>query len=299
MWSEDTTLDLFSVWSPFDLLSLDIRKGEYKRRAPRDANGGAVEPLVGKIGGIIGSESPDRHDEEWCVDGADVSDFLKFGWFNYEHEPGPDNVLGHPERVYKTVDANGKPAMGVEGVLYLGFKKAYDIWEAACAMRGTGRSFGFSVEGHTTQRLGGRKVLLKNGQWVTRGGRLLKTRVLNTAITRQPVNPWTRLDVLMKAHTAGVDLGGVPEDVDGFLTALHKASVGYQQSVDASGGLSALIPQSIDHGVSVATYGRNVLMGRRITKEELALVLAKAYPWLSYHQALDFAIRIVNGSQRA
>ena len=291
--SEDSTLDLFSFWTPFE--AVDLRKSKYKQRA--HPNGGKVEAQVGRIRGIVGSESKDQHDEVWCIDGADVSYFLEKGWFNYEHQPGPDNVLGHPERTYKTRDANGKPALGVEGVLYLGFKKARDVWDSAMAMKGTGRSLGFSVEGFTQQRVGGKKVFEKN-RWVTRGGRLIKSRVLNAAITAHPVNPWTKLEVLAKAHDAGIRLGGVPQNTDGFLSALRKAHVGYQQNADVgSGSISALVPQSIDHGVSVAQFGQTLAAGRSVTREELALVLTRAYPWLSYNQALGFARRIIDGNR--
>jgi hypothetical protein len=290
--TDEPTLDLFSIWTPLEAVGLE--KGSYKRRS--SANGGGGEQQLGRIKGIIGSASKDQHGEVWDPKGADVSYFLSKGWLNYEHKPGPDNVLGHPERVYMTKDANGNAALGMEGVLYLGFPKAKDIWDVACAMDGTGRSLGFSVEGYTTKRVGGRQVMSK-GKLSWRGGTLAKSVVLNTAITRQPVNPYTRMDVLAKAHSAGVDLGALPDNAESFLTALYKASVGYQQAAGMGGSMSPLVPQSIDQGVSLAQYGQQIFSGRKITREELALILAKSYPWVNYHQALEFARRIIDGRQ--
>lgn len=294
--SEEDSLDLFSIWTPFKAVGLE--KGNYKRRS--SANGGNGEQQLGRIKGIIGSASKDQHGEVWDPRGADVSQFLSKGWLNYEHKPGPDNVLGHPERVYMTKDVNGNAALGMEGVLYLGFPKAKDIWDVACAMEGTDRCLGFSVEGYTTKRVGGRRVMDSKGKMTWRGGTLAKSVVLNTAITRQPVNPYTRLDVLAKAHSAGVDLGALPDNAEGFLRALYKASVGYQQAAEmgaASGSLASLVPQSIDQGAALAQYGQQTFAGRKITREELALILAKSYPWVNYHQALEFARRIIDGRQ--
>ena len=131
----------FSVWAPFDVLS------------KAGVNGGDSEPMTGKIGGIISSETTDQQGETLIQGGVDWDYFLNKGWFNYEHAAGPDNVLGHAEMV-KAVEYQGRPATAVEGVLYLHKPKAREIFETAQAMQKakTSRRLGFSVEGQVVAR---------------------------------------------------------------------------------------------------------------------------------------------------
>mgnify|MGYP001500969012 CR=1 FL=1 len=82
----------------------------------------------------------------------------------------------------------------------------------------TSRRLGFSVEG---------QVLARDKDAI------VKSKVLNVAITAHPVNADARLDV---------------------LKSLAKASVGYQGISAMGGSLSALVPQSMDPQISTFAY---------------------------------------------
>ncbi len=237
--------DYFSKWVPFEVM-----KGE---RNP--ANGGDSEPVTGRIGGIISSAAEDFQGEELNQDGLDWSYFLKHGWFNYEHQPGPENVLGHPETVTKCT-ARGRPATRVEGVLYLHNDRARRIYENARAIQKAQapRSIGFSVEGKVLQRL---------------GKKVMKARVLNVAVTAHPVNPDGRLEVLEKAM----------------------ANIGYQHPATPAVGapLSALVPQSLADTPSEATFARYAMGVRRMSVDGLAALLTRTYPHLAYDKAISIA----------
>jgi hypothetical protein len=240
-------IDTFSVWTPFELIKSD-----------------EAEPLTGRIGGIISTESTDQQGERVLQDGIDWTYFLKHGWFNYEHRAGPDNVLGHPEIVSET-DFEGKPATRVEGVLYLHKAKAKEIYETAMAMQKakTSRRLGFSVEGQVLSRD-------KN--------QIAKAKVLNVAITAHPVNPDARLEVLARSLT------------------LDKGNVGYQTPTQpGTGSLSALVPQSISDKLAFATYGSSQKKRKRkMTVSELADMLTRIFTTLDSAQALESARKIAN-----
>ena len=249
-------IETFSVWTPMEAFE--------KSRNP---NGGDSTSMVGRIGGIVSAQTVDQQQETLEQDGVDWSYFLDKGWFNYEHAAGPDNVLGHPERVSATT-YQGKPATRVEGVLYLAKSKAKDIWETAQAMKKAGgsRQLGFSVEGQVMER-----------DPVDRK-RIKKSRVLNVAITAHPVHPDARLEVLARS-----------------LTFQKSGSVGYQTPAmpSAGGSLSPLLPQSIEAIPSLATYGAAAFRRKKMTREELALLITSTFPSLSYAQALSAAVEIV------
>ena len=245
-------VDTFAVWAPIDIA----------KAAP---NGGDAEPMTARIGGIISRETKDQQGETLSQNGVDWSYFLDKGWFNYEHRSGPDNVLGHPETV-TSVTVDGKPATRVEGVLYLAKAKAREIYETAQAMQKAGakRSLGFSVEGQVVQRD------------PSSPSRIVKAKVLNVAITAHPVHPDARLELLVRSLTA--------------------AGVGYQTpsapSTDPGASLSPLVPQSIDSGNSLASYAATAMRRKRMTTEELALLLTQTFPTMSMAQALSVATEI-------
>jgi hypothetical protein len=244
-------IETFAVWTPLHTME-----------KARDPNGGEGEPMVGRIGGLVSAQTVDQQDETLTQEGVDWSYFLDKGWFNYEHAAGPDNILGHPERVTSTKTADGKSATRVEGVLYLAKAKAKEIWDTAQAMKKAGgsRKIGFSVEGQVIERDPSDKK------------KILKSRVLNVAITAHPVHPDARLEILARSLTG----------------------VGYQFPAQVSqGSLSPLLPQSIEAIPSLATYGAAAFRRKTMSTEELALLLTSTFPVLSYAAALNAAVEIV------
>lgn len=239
--------DVFALWAPFDIL-----KG--------DPNGGSEEPMVGKIGGIISVETTDQQGETLMQKGVDWHYFLEKGWFNYEHQSGPENVLGHPERV-TSVMHKGRPATAVEGVIYLHKAKGKEIFETAKAMRkaGTSRRLGFSVEGRVIERDPSDRT------------KILKAQVLNVALTAHPVHPDARMEVLMRSM----------------------AMVGYQNpATPSAGSISPLVPQHLEATPTLASYGVAAMRQKKMSIEELANHLSTAFPSLSFGQAMTVATEI-------
>jgi hypothetical protein len=176
------------------------------------------EPLTARIGGVISTDSVDLQGESIDQDGLEWDYFLKSGWINWEHQPGPENILGEPIRVYR--DGN-KTKM--EAKLYLTVPKAKQIYQTLCGMQkaGTSRRIGYSVEGKVRQRL---------------GKRVTKALVLNTSVTAHPVNRDSYMEILK-----GLDI-------------LKATDAGYQTPSLGGGSLGPLMPQSLQGAPDIATY---------------------------------------------
>ena len=249
-------LDLFAAWTPFSLLDEEA----LEKASP---NGGDEEPMVGKIGGVITTEVVDQQGEVVLSKGMNFDYFLKHGWFNHEHQGGPENVLGEPTRVY-SVTHGGKQGVCVEGNLYLHKPRARAVYNTALAMQKSGstRRLGYSVEGQVLQRDPANR------------NRVLQSRVLNVAITAHPVNPDARLEVLAKAASA---VGyGTPSTGGGSFAPLVSQSIDGQPAIMAEATPSALLAQA---------------QAGRITAEQLARKLSRIFK-ISQTKARAIAERI-------
>lgn len=173
-----------------------------------------------KIAGVISTDEVDLQGETVKQEGLDFDYFLKKGVFNYEHKAGAENMLGYPTKVRKR-----KGYTEVEGVLLLDKPKARDIFDTAQALQKAGRqrTLGFSIEGQVLERDAMKPQLVT------------KARVINCAITSNPINPNTSLELIKS------------------ILAL-KGTVGYQTpSVSDPNELNGLVPQQLDSMISNAT----------------------------------------------
>ena len=252
-------VELFSTWTPFEPLVDGLTELNAELAKSRNPNGGEGEPLVGRIGGIVSTQATDQQGERLIQDGIDWSYFLTKGWFNYEHKAGPDNVMGEPTAVRATT-FEGQPAHEVEGVLYLHNEAARKAYSNACAMKKakSSRRLGYSVEG---------QVLARDSR---RPKDIIKSRVLNIAITAHPVHPDARLEVLARSLT----------------------SAGYQNPSYGGGTLAPLVTQSLEGVPSLATFGVDKMKGGRMTIEQLAMHITTQFPSVSYGEAVNIATRI-------
>ncbi len=233
--------DYFSVWTPFDLVKSEANDSE---------------PMTARIGGIVSTEGIDQQGDKVVQGGIDWTYALSKGWFNYEHKQGPDNVLGHPDKIEPTM-YKGSPATRIEGVLYLHKPLAREIYQTAMALEKaqSTRRLGFSVEGQVTMR---------------DQERIVKSKVLNIAITAHPVNAEARFDV---------------------LKSLAAAAVGYQSAIGMGGSLSPLVPQSMSPQVSNAAM-QALRQRPMLSVRKLAMMLADSFPGLSFPDALRYATKM-------
>lgn len=243
--------ELFSLWTSVDLSKADE---------------GVEQSNTAPIGGIISTDTVDLQGDRILQSGCDWSYFLKRGWFNYEHKPGAENIVGIPKAVTPVTLAEGKQGTRVEGFLLLDRPRANEVYQAAKAIQksGDGRSIGFSVEGQVLQRDPA------NPKIVT------KARILNVSVTAHPVNPDARLEVLARSLDANIlDIGAdnynsvhnLEESND-----MTKGNVGYKSpaKADPKASLSPMVAESLDKKPAVKQEEATESLLRKIIREELS-----------------------------
>jgi hypothetical protein len=214
---------------------------------------------------------------------------FKRGWLNYEHQQGPEHIVGYPTVVRPAV-FEGKQATMIEGYLLLDRPRAKEVYESAKAIQkaADGRSIGFSVEGQVLERDN------KDPKIIT------KARILNVSVTAHPVNPDARLEVLARSllelddEQTNISEISIPSDTLAEVINTEEASmtgeqtnkglVGVQSMTvpDPEAALSPLATQSLDGQPSNKTSTTddesmaNLMEGmmRRVMKEEMAKMMS-------------------------
>lgn len=160
-----------------------------------------------KLKGIISTEHRDRQGEVILQDGLDFKPFLDYGWFNDNHSSKSNDVLGYPEKVYRTTvkGADGEmiQATAVEGYL-LPTKRGKELLDISESLKSDPRrSLGFSVEGQVMSRTEADQSIINQAV------------IKHVAITHVPVNPNTTLEALSKAMTSQSIAPVMPESLEG------------------------------------------------------------------------------------
>ncbi len=182
-----------------------------------------------RIRGVVSTEHRDLDGELIRQDGADYSELSKAGWLNDDHKKGASNALGQVVQVFPVQVRDQRSgqmvkATGIEGYL-LEDGDGRRIWEKARALQkaNASRRYGFSVEGAVLARDPNDPTIVT------------KCRVREVAITRNPVNPHTSLEVMEKSlgavrkalevgtafpadggMNAGQIMAAVPQDLAGW-----------------------------------------------------------------------------------
>jgi len=144
-----------------------------------------------KIKGIASTGHKDYQDEELNPDGFDISYVVKNGYFNFGHsKEGLSACIGQPTKA-----EIGKDGLYVEGTLYNDNPIAVQTYELAKILEKNSpdRRLGFSIEG---------QVLLRDK---FNPKKILKAKVLNIAITPNPINSNTYLEVMKGMDSNGLN----------------------------------------------------------------------------------------------
>lgn len=182
--------DQFRIWFP-------LQKSGRDRVRDKD---------VYVIEGIASTEDPDLQNEIVYQDGIDYRPLLESGYINWDHMPGPENIIGEPSEVR----IQKGPSLWIKGFLYPHVERAkavVNLLESQNSVKESKRRLGWSIEGRVVER---------------EGNRIKKSVLQHIAITHQPVNPNTWAE-LVKSMTSA---SGAPlrlQNLDtGIMTALFE-----------------------------------------------------------------------------
>jgi hypothetical protein len=145
------------------------------------------------IQGIASTDGRDLQGEIVQQGGIDFTYFLKHGFFNDDHKPGPDAKVGQPTEAKLT-----KNGLWVKGFLFKNAdpnkkSKADEYWDLMNDIEASqsDRKVGFSIQG---------KVLRRNGNTIE------KCWIQDIAITTQPVNTATWAEIAKSLNAQKWDL---------------------------------------------------------------------------------------------
>jgi hypothetical protein len=138
------------------------------------------------IEGIASTEDLDAQNERVLQEGIDFEPLLRSGFLNFNHSPGPENLIGQPLEARLVRQKDGKSALFVKGMLFTGQPRADAAWnlmnvlEKARAEGLSDRRLGWSVEGGVLER---------------RGNLIARSVVRQLALTHEPVAYGTFADL--------------------------------------------------------------------------------------------------------
>lgn len=209
--------DNFKLFLPVDIVKSTDTQGEEMR-----------------IAGYASTNFEDREGDEIIQKGLDISEFLKYGWFNFDHDNS--KILGYPDPDKCKVNSKG---LYVEGTLLKGVKIAEDLWNTAVALKksGASRKLGFSIEG----------VVEKKNKL----GQIIKAKIYNIAITANPVNPTCTFEALCKSMTSDITT---------------------QKALDTTSG-SPLIREDLESSLKNLSYAIGSDEQSKTTKSEIRHIL--------------------------
>ena len=201
-WIDDET---FNFWMPATAISKGGGKDKKGRRW---------------IQGIASTASRDLQGEVVNQNGIDFSYFLKHGYLNDDHKPGPEHKVGEPTECKVT-----KNGLWVKGFLFNNHKKADEYWELMNALTASdsNRKVGFSIQGKVKRRA---------------GKEIVECWVQDVAITPAPVNTatWAEIAKSLSAEKWDLSKASDCEEED------------EEKALTVSGG-SPLVPESLDGGI--------------------------------------------------
>ncbi len=166
------------------------------------------------VRGLASCETTDAQGEIILQKGMDVSPCLKSGFVNWDHNAGPENLIGVPLEI-EIADIQNHPIMkksGLKGVgcyaearLFKGHARAEAVWSLLKSINGSGRGLAWSVQGSVLERSG------------PSNNYLARTVIRHLAITHQPVQTDSFAE-LAKSLTTGVAGSLRLETIDAGMT---------------------------------------------------------------------------------
>jgi len=211
------------------------------------------------IQGIASTDGRDLQGEIISQAGIDFSHFLKDGYFNDDHKPGPDAKIGQPTEAKLT-----KNGLWVKGFLFKDKQRADEYWELMNSLEASqsDRKVGFSIQG---------KVVRRNGNTIE------KCWIQDIAITTQPVNTATWAEIAKSLNAQKWDLAKEKE-------AENKEPA--EKAISAAS--SPLVP------VSLEGNEKNVTVAKSLTYDE-ACAVVKSQTGLTDEAAVKSIVSVAFG----
>lgn len=250
--------DLFKCWVPFDVVE----------------KAGEKDTKLGRISGIVSSESPDADDDIIVQDGIDWSLFKARGYVVHEHPFGVKRMVGEPLKIEQT-EVDGVQVTRLDAGLYLHDPDGKMLFEKSRMLKKSSdtRRLGYSIEGGILERE------KKDRR------RVARSKVHTVAITAFPKNDQSWFEPLAASLLASLQ---------GLDPLLRAETIGYPAQGEAAvgaGGIAKLAPQSLQGAkgggrLASKTYSMSV-------RDMVTATLLKQLPQWSWAQGVAVADELI------
>ena len=237
------------------------------------------------IQGIASTPDEDLQGEVVDQNGLDIS-MLKAGRgvFNFDHQKGPENILGQIETA-DFIDQDGKKALMVKGYLFKHQDRAKAFHNILKSLKkGSGPRVHMSIEGKVLQR-----DFMNNKS-------IKKARIDKVALTLDPVNPYTYAELVKSLNSPEAVEFEAPvtepaqdsenvviskADLQVILDYVNKAmtaGIGHASAPESRSGGAAMTKESLESKVKSVTYGDKKKKDQKTVVKSLVESLSKAHP---------------------
>jgi hypothetical protein len=246
------------------------------------------------IQGIASTADEDLQGETVDQDGLDIS-LLKAGrgLFNFDHQKGPENVLGQIEDA-EFVKQDGKKCLMVKGYLFKHQDRAKAFYNILKSLKkGASNRVQMSIEGKIIQRDFANQKAIK------------KARIDKVALTLDPVNPYTYAE-LVKSLNSDEIIKDEPEaqsasdfvtiekaDLEKLVEFAQKAlsaGAGGAKAPEARSGGEAMSKESLEQAPKNITHQAGKKNKKKAMVRSLMKSLKEMYP---SHDPMELAEMVV------
>lgn len=237
-----------------------------------------------RVKGIASTGDVDLQGESVDQEGLDISALkLGKGLFNWDHQKGPENILGQIEDG-RFIEQDGKKVLEVEGYLFKEHEKAKAIRGIMKSIKkGSAPRVHMSIEG---------KILARDRH---DNGAIKQARIDKVALTLDPVNPYTFAELCKSLNAPEAEVANVNEKVENVemkaedeMVEIKKADlevlveytkkalaagVGYSKSPQARSGGEAMTKESMDKKCKNMTHDEK----KKKSKKEMLKSVIDSY----------------------
>lgn len=222
-----------------------------------------------RIQGIASTPDEDLQGETIDQNGLDISVIKAgHGLFNFDHQKGPENLLGEIEDA-EFIDQDGKKVLMVKGYLFKHQERSKAFYNILKSLKkGSAKRVQMSIEG---------KILQRD---FTNSKAIKKARIDKVALTLDPVNPYTYAELCKSLSSPDNSENQVVESTEELVTInksdMEKildfakkalsAGIGGALSPSSRNDGEAMSKESLDSKVKPITHSKKKKLDKNMLK---------------------------------
>lgn len=249
-----------------------------------------------QIQGVASTPDEDLQGETVDQEGLDIS-LLQAGrgLFNFDHQKGPENVLGQIEDA-EFVKQDGKKCLMVKGYLFKHQERSKAFYNILKSLKkGSSPRVQMSIEGKIVQRDFMNNKAIK------------KARIDKVALTLDPVNPYTYAELCKSLTAPEVEVQLEPQtdaesvtikkaDLEHLLEFANKAlcaGAGYSKAPTSMSSGEAMTKEDLEKDPKSTSYGTKNVKKKKIKKGVVSSMMKSLIAMYPSHDPTELAEMVV------